>query len=139
MDINSIIEQDSTEYELKNPKTEEGTGIFITLAGPEHEKRRAAAFAAQRRTRKQLAKVKGEGVWRALAESDPEEEEEQLTDSLVVCTLSWRNLELDGQPYEFSAENARKLYTDPRLAWVRRQVRAALDDANIFITSSAQD
>ncbi len=139
MDLNSIIEQDSTEIELRHPQTDDGLGIFMSIAGPEHDSRRAATFAAQRRTRRQLAKAKGNDVWKMLAEADPEDEEEHMTDFLVACTLGWRNLDIDGRPLEFNAANARKLYTDPKRAWVRRQVRAALDDANLFIATSARD
>ena len=122
MELSNIIEQDSAEVELKNPKTGDGLGVFITVAGPEHEKRRATLYAAQRKTRKMLAKNKGADPWKLLAESDPEEEDEQVTDHLVACTLGWRNLDLNGAPYEFTAANARHLYTDAKFAWVRRQV-----------------
>jgi hypothetical protein len=68
---------------------------------------------------------------------DPQEDEDDELAMLVACTLGWSNLALGGNPLEFSAGACGQLYGDPQRAWIREQVRKALDDRARFIGGSA--
>jgi hypothetical protein len=50
----------------------------------------------------------------------------------VACTLGWT-----GSSLPYSAEAARKLYSDPKRRWLCDQVQAALDERELFMRSSA--
>jgi hypothetical protein len=56
--------------------------------------------------------------------------EEEGTDMLVACTVSWTFDVLDGKPFPFSPENARKFWSDDRFRRFREQ-------ANLFIGNEA--
>lgn len=132
MDLNSIIENATGKYTLKNPVDGEPLGIVFTLAGPEHQVRQKIALQLKRDMRRRVQKA-GKIVF-----EDPEEELAQETDFLVAATLGWEGLEVDGKPYAYSETAARELYEQSRFAWVRRQILRALDDVEVFIGSSAK-
>jgi len=52
-------------------------------------------------------------------------------DALVAATVGWENVSLDGEALEFSAANARKVYT--RILPVREQVTEAINDLENFM------
>ena len=49
----------------------------------------------------------------------PEEVAADNAEYLAVAVRRWTLTHLDGQPYPYTAENARKLFMDPRFAWLR--------------------
>lgn len=131
MDIANIIEVDSSEYELRHPTEQTPLGITFILAGPEHDARRDLDQQAQRRMRSRFSRTGQVQL------DDPEEVREQVTRYLVGCTLGWRYLVIDGKPTDHSDAAAKALYENPRYAWIRRQIRAALDAQENFIRSSS--
>lgn len=130
MDLNSIIENQTGHYELKHPVDGAPLDVKFTLAGPEHPVRQKIALQVSRDLRRRVQKAG------KLVLEDPEDEIDQETDFLVACTLGWTNLVIDGKAADYTPQAARELYTSSRFAWVRRQVRKALDDAEVFIGSS---
>jgi hypothetical protein len=133
MDLVSIQDTDSVEFELKDPRDNKTPlGAFITLAGPEHPKRRTMVFAAQRRARVRMQKIG------RLDFADPEEDEQAGIDMAVACTLGWRGIEEGGKPVQFSEAAARDIYTRKGFTWIRRQVQDALGDQALFITDSVK-
>lgn len=116
----------SAELKIKNPTTGAPTPMVITLAGPEHAERKRLTFAKQRRMRAALSKTGKIPV------SDPEDDADEETDLLVVCTLGWI-----GASTPYSREAARKLYTDPKRQWLRDQVSAALNERELFTQACA--
>lgn len=131
--LEALEEPDFTEMELRGAGGE-GLGMYITLAGPEHEARRAHRYNVQREMRRKLSKLKNPTLGRVLAGGDPEDEETQIIDYLVACTLGWRHINVGGTDIVYSKDAARRLYEEwPK---VRRQVRAFLDDEENFWASS---
>lgn len=136
-DLDDVVESDAQEMELQHPNTGAGMGIYFTLAGPEHPVRRSFLFKTQREQRQRFAKMKAPNIGKMLADGDPEDEEAQATDYLVLCTLGWRDLKIAGADVPFSKDAARAIYSDPKRAYVRRQVKAFLEDAANFISTSS--
>jgi len=130
MKLNNLKVEQETTVELKDPRNDTPLGAFVTLAGPEHPKRKSIVFANQRRTRARIQKLG------RLELNDPEEDEAQSIDLCVACTLGWKGFEDDSGPVEFSEAASRKLYSDPELIWVRQQVLNALSDQAVFIKGS---
>ena len=133
MDIKSLQEVHSTEFELKDPRDgRTPLGAFITVAGPEHPKRKQLAFSIQRRVRARIQKAN------KIELGDPEDELQAL-DLAVSCTLGWRGLNDGATPIEFSSEKARELYTTPGLEWIKKQVMEAMYDNSLFIKGFVKD
>lgn len=102
------------------------TGLVITVASPMHPERRRWEFALQNRKRALVQKTSK--IINSSAQDDYEEESERL----AVCTLGWNSR---GTPYSRAAALA--LYSDPRRLHIRQQVRAALDDLELFTRACA--
>jgi hypothetical protein len=102
------------------------------LASKEHPSRKKLDLARTRKLRSDYRKNNNQ-----LPISDPLDDIEDENDYLVASTLGW-NLTQKGKPLEFSEANARALYTNPKLQWVRTQVLDALNENTIFIKASAK-
>lgn len=117
----------TAEVRVKDPLTGAATAMVVQLAGPEHPDRKRREFARQRKVRALIAKTQ------KLPVIDPEDSEAEELDDLVACTLGW-----SGCATPYSAAAARELYADPRRRWLRAQVKAALDERELFTQSSAR-
>lgn len=127
---------ESSEIAIRNP-IGEPTGATVVLMGPEHPRRKEIEFAIQKRARAKLVSAMSRGR-NAIDQADPEEEDEQQTDMLAKCTVGWSGFAAeDGRPLEFSITAARKLYSTPKLRWLRNQLVEALGDRERFIKRSA--
>jgi len=116
---------------LLDPKTKAPTSSHIDLASPEHEARKRIDLT---RTRKLRAEFSNTGKVPA---SDPVDDIADETEYLVASTLGW-SLTAGGAPLPFSADAARRLYTDPKKQWLRAQVLAGLNKTELFIKDSAK-
>lgn len=132
-DLDAFETQQTADVTVRNPETGAPTGARITLAGPEHPVHRRILLDRNRRMRAAVMKTG------RMQLDDPEDEEAAETDMLVACTLGWHGITRGGKPLAFSADEARKLYTDPARRWLRDQVRAALLEAQTFIKRSASN
>lgn len=130
-DLSTIVEQQTAEVELLHPVTRIPLGAIILVAGPEHPKRKKLNFDVQRKLRAAFAR---KGKFEA---SDPEDDEAESIATLAALTLGWKGMARDGKELPYSPEAAQQLYADPNLAWLRIQVRQALDDRENFIGGSA--
>ena len=84
--LSEFQDTESADVVIKHPSTGAPTDAVVTIAGPEHPKRKAIVFDKQRRMRRQLAKTG------KLEFTDPSEEEVEETDLLAACTLGWRGV-----------------------------------------------
>jgi hypothetical protein len=128
--LSEFQDTDSATVTIKHPATGAPTEATVTIAGPEHPKRKAIVFDKQRKMRRQLTKTG------KLEFTDPEEEELEETSLLAACTLAWSGVGVGGKEVPFSKEAAEKLYADPALRWFRAQVKAAMDERELFIKPS---
>ena len=115
--------------DLGKPK---GTGLFITLAGPEHPTRKAISMNITRAVRAAMSKkaVAGERVMPDM--KDPEVDAAEQLENLAQCTLGWHRK--DGQPCApFSPEAVRALYKNPEMVWLVDQVLTRFNSATLFI------
>lgn len=133
MDLAQYEQKEVCDYVLTTPSGDKLDVVF-QLAGPNHPKRKE-------RDRKRLAQSlrKFNKSGRQQLEEDPDELVDRQTDTLVSCTLGWKNLVIDGEALPYSDAAARKLYEDPRFEWVRGQVTGALNDISLFIPGSSRD
>ena len=131
MDLAKIKEVQTSEYELLHPTDRTKLGVIFTLAGPEHPTRRNLTTSWARDLRKRVNRTG------KVTLDDPETDYERETDFLVGCVLGWRGLTMDGAEVPYNAEAARRIFTDHDYAWLRRQVQEALNQTELFISSSS--
>jgi hypothetical protein len=127
-DFESLLSKDCF---LVNPTTKEPTNSFITLASPEHPSRKKIDLAKTRQLRAVYAKTN------KIPTIDPLDEIDDENDYLVAVTLGW-NLKKGGKDLAFTADEARRVYLDPKAQWLRKQVLEALTKDDIFIQASVK-
>jgi hypothetical protein len=135
-DLSFITEDQSAEVELTSPVDDAKLGAFFTFAGPEHPIRKQRALARTRKVRKAYEKTQ------RLELGDPEDDEEKLVSDMVAATLGWRcsdgpYIVINGEQIVYSAETCRRLYTDAKLAWIRRWALGKLENVDVFIKASS--
>lgn len=131
LDLSTINELAEADVVIKHPVTGAPTGALVTLAGPEHPKRKQLIFT---RTRKLRAKFQKSGKVQL---DDPEDEEADGVSYLAACTLGWIGFSESGKEVPFSTQAAVDLYS--RIGWLRAQINQALEDRENFIAVSALD
>jgi hypothetical protein len=109
---------------LRHPKTDAELPWQVMLLGADSEayKDRAREFARARAAR--FTKLRKMQI-------SPEELEAEAIELLVVATTGWQGMTRDGQPFEYSNDNARELYR--KYPWIREQVDAAVGDRANFL------
>ncbi|MEP9389660.1 hypothetical protein [Mesorhizobium sp. KR9-304] len=68
-----------------------------------------------------------------------EEVEAATPDRLAALTAGWRLIDLAGQPIDvsFSRDNARELYADPAMTWLRESAIIFTEDRGNFLPASS--
>jgi hypothetical protein len=131
LDIDDFEDISTGVLTLLNPVTQAPTTSTITLASKEHQTRKQIDMA---RTRKLRSAFNQTGK---MPVSDPVDDFDDETDYLVASTVGW-NITQGGVPLPFSENAARHLYSNPKKQWVRTQVAAGINKAELFISSSAK-
>jgi hypothetical protein len=124
--LKKIKTLEAFDVEIKDEEGN-GTGVFFTLAGPNHTVRRTAQLALNR---KMIAQANKTGK---VELPDPEDSEVDRLKNLANATLSWRGYVNDeGQEVPFSTATALALYQDPEMMWLVDQVDTALGAKDRF-------
>jgi hypothetical protein len=127
MDLKTLEQQDTGEFELKAPDGA-NTGIVFTLAGPTHPAREQLE---KKRRAKGLRQLNRKG--RAEITEDPDELQDMIVERVASCTLGWTDMSMDGGAYPYSQANAVALYSNPRFGWIVTAISAALDNTEVFM------
>lgn len=130
-DLDSVADTFTAEYEIQHPVTGNGTGAFLTLAGPEHPERKRIQLSLIRRARAEAMRHKPKPT-------DPEDDIAESRESLVKATLGWRGIRKAGQEVPFSPQAVAELYADPTKQWLVSQVIVAINDRELFIQALAR-
>ena len=129
-DLDEFEDAQTANVVIKHPVTGAPTGMFVTLAGPEHPLRKKRVMDQQRDFRSKFAKTG------KLPQTDPVDDEETSTDLLIACTFGWK-LSFGGTSLTYSPAAAETLYRDPKRQWLRAQLKVAFDERENFIVRSA--
>lgn len=127
-DLADMEDVEAAEIQLK--RNGSPLPIFVTMLGPESQKRKAYVFAQQRKIQRQLAKT-GKVDF-----GDPQEREIEETDLLVDSLIGWRGVVFNGAELACTKDNVRQLLNDKKRAWFRRAVKDAFEDNEAFIKVS---
>lgn len=129
--IGNIKDTFTGEFEVLNPNTNEGTGLFLTIAGAEHPLRKAIVKKATQEARAEMARRMASRVPLPPNFKDPDQEELESRQMLASITLGWRSTKVQLPP--FSQEGIAALYADPTKQWLVKQVARRVDDESLFI------
>ena len=125
-DLDTIEDASQADVELRHPKTDMGTGAFITLMGPEHPERKAITLGLMRRAR-------AEAMRSNTQPKDPEEDIAESIGLMTSITVGWRGISRNGQPLAFSKAAATALYNDPKSQWIVKQLTRDMNKTALFI------
>lgn len=131
-DLDTIEDLDTADIELLNPKTQQGTGAFITLAGPEHPERKAQTFKLIRKARADMARNAAAKRGAVRQPDDPEDDMRETIAMLASITMGWRGIAQGGKPIAFTRQAAIDLYSDPKRQWIVRQLVADMNAVDVF-------
>jgi hypothetical protein len=128
MDIKSLAVSPSTVVHLKHPASGEPLydggdrkkPVTVSIYGPG-----SAEFRAVQ------SQVTNENLARRRKGVTAESMERSRVEVLARCTFGFGHFEYEGKGY--SVENARALYSDPSMVWVREQVEEATGDLGNFL------
>lgn len=115
-----------------DPKTqtpiilEDGQPLYIELLGSDSEAVRSQEHAIQD-DRMEKNRRTGRGY---LTSREVDAEQNEI---LVVATRGWNIPSLDGNPFPYSPENARRLWNDPRFQRVAQQARIFMGTLSNFV------
>lgn len=127
MDIAKLVNYESTfEYEVTDPKTGEGTGLFLDL-------RSASSEAVKAVSRKHIDFISAQQ--RANKNVKVEVLERQVIEKLVASVADWRwegDAEFNGEKPEFTAANVQKVL---EVDWIFDQVNKQVGDIENFTKS----
>lgn len=125
-DFRKFEESLEAELEIKHPVTGKGTGWKLRIAGVEHPMRKRRSYDRRREVTAEMARTG------RLPVIDPQAADEAELEDLVAFTLGWQ-----GGAVEYSPAAVREAFSDPRRRWLRDQVKAGLDERQLFISGSA--
>jgi hypothetical protein len=126
------------EFELTNPVTNEGLGVFISVIGSEGD-----TFQRYLRDESNRARRKSFEAQRNSKPDGPatvEEDEEKILRAIAVCMTGWRTVVdgkseptilWSGRKIEFSRENA--VAWMRKFRWVRTQINEQTGELRNFI------
>ena len=124
-DLPNVAKADEgAEMKLLHPVTEEFLGAVFILVGADSEvyKKLRRKMTDKRLKQKKLTKVTAQSI------------DEDGLNLLVNCTVSWRNLLVNGQMVPFSQKAAREVYTE--YPWIAEQANAFIGDRGNFTGNS---
>lgn len=127
--LKTVKAEQGAVMEVTHPETEEVIkGMSITLLGQDSSTYRKIMLKRQQAALNRMSKGKKADALNA------EKLAEDSIDDLVAMTIGWAGFDDEkGAPILFSAEEVRKVYSDPELGWLIDQVREFVGDrANFF-------
>jgi hypothetical protein len=105
-------------------KGDNGQPLTITLLG-----RSSDVFQAMsRRIMQERVAKSGRGI--NLTQDDIERENVEL---LTACTVRWTEFSIDGTPFPWTPDNARRLWSDPRWRWLSEAAFKFIHDDGNFL------
>ena len=120
LDTKPMAEQ-GQELTIKHPVTDEPLDIVIKLLGKDSKKYQQAQHTIQNQGFKK--KVESDKFSQQL--------EEGAIKRLAACTVSWVNVEINGEPVVCNEENAIMVYSEYR--WIADQVSIFVEDRANFL------
>lgn len=119
------------KLDILDVRTGEPSGFWITVLGVDSE-------LMQARIREEAERMADAMKRDFVASETAEASRARRIERLVLATVGWaENAKIAGEPFPFSTENARRLYSDPRFPAIREQVERGIQNRANFLPASA--
>jgi hypothetical protein len=133
MDISNLLASQTAEVHLEHPKLgklydDKGKAVVITVYGPSSDKFQELKRRDNVRVREIMRKRGSKFGISDLLEDDSDESK---VDRLALLTVSISGLTENGKP----VTDAKALYSNPGLGWIRQQVEDAIGGWEAFFTT----
>ena len=118
------------EMQVQHPVTGGAlNGTRLWLYGPDTPQHSKALQEVRRQARKRVMK----SGKRALIEDDDE-----ATGIMVLahCVARWEGIALEGQELDCTPENVRRVFSHPKVSWLRDQAAEFIQDRENFLPKS---
>lgn len=121
---------------------DKSTGWIWSFAGPGHpqtiaQRDRIAREQLQRQRAIELAQVNGR-KWKGDGTRSPDELRSNNVSYILERLIGWSPITMNGEPYPFSQDNARKLLLDPRKSGLYQQALDFVLEENSFTPRSVK-
>lgn len=130
MDLNTLntaaLDERGALFTPRHPATLEPLDMAIWLRSKNCESVRAKARAF-------IKRIQTSADFRKTGIVDADLAEAQAINNLVACTVDWQGVAFNGEPLPCTADNARRIYADPGLAWLRAQVAEFTEEQANFL------
>lgn len=136
-DLGGLVDADSTKCFIQDARGKamigsDGKSWFIELAGPSHKKTVEARNRAIRKVLKQ--RRKSQKTLDDVTDTEIEEVALNQIEPLLLRTLGWGPIELNGEDFKFNNDNSKALYNTSSI--IRTQVEAFLQEESSFLPGS---
>lgn len=139
-DLASVEVADIAKLTIKHPTTGKLTTWILDIAGPGHPvseaiQNEAARERLQLQREQDMARVNGR-KWKG-PDVDPDAENKKVYGRIAKRILNWSAVSMNGEAFPYTSENALRLLTEPRFAWVREQALEFFAEDAAFLKASA--
>jgi hypothetical protein len=139
-DLSSLAAVDEADLDILDSSGQPTDWVW-TFAGPAHPVTVAIdnetnARHIAREQAKERAQVNGK-KWKG-GDETPEELRERAINYVVARLLRWTDMEMEGQPFPCTPDNARKILSDRRFGAVYDQANTFLMEEKAFTKRSAK-
>lgn len=123
MDLTSLAVSETAKLVIKHPTTGADTDIVIELCGKDSKK-----------FREEYAKLIR--ILQTSKDNKNVDFEKLDVDTYAACTVSWKNMEMDGKQLKCTPKNIKAVYSDRRFGWLHEQVMQWVNDRANFMQPS---
>lgn len=136
-----VIPEDTADLEILKPGRTEGTGWFITIAGPGHPQTIALNDDERKRGVRRAQQIESAQIngrkWKG-EDEDADEVRRRNVERVVRRIVSWTPVDIGAGPVEFAPDTATALFLNPRMDWVVVQILEFISDERSFTPRSAK-
>lgn len=134
MDLSTLntarLDEDGAVFVPRHPATQQKLDFSIRL-------RSSNCAAVRAKSRAFMAALQTNPDFKKTGIMDAEQIDLHGTEVLVGCTVGWDNVTRNGEALACNAANARAVWSDPGLTWLRAQAQEFIAEAANFLPKDA--
>lgn len=134
MDLSTLntarLDEDGAVFVPRHPASQQKLDFSIRL-------RSSNCTAVRAKSRAFMTSLQTNPDFKKTGIMDAEQIDLHGTEVLVACTIGWENVTIGGETLVCNAANARAVWSDPGLTWLRAQAQEFISEAANFLPKGA--
>lgn len=134
MDLSTLntarLDEDGAVFVPRHPETHQKLDISIRL-------RSSNCATVRAKSRAFMTALQTDREFKRTGIMDAEQVDRHGTEVLVACTVGWENVTRNGEALACNDANARAVWSDPGLTWLRAQAQEFIAEAANFLPKDA--